>query len=319
MQSQREFNLFLKRVVVCIAVLPLLTVVSNGGQLSESQFLFSFIKAVDPQNVLRIEWNGLLPHPCMHELKGVKCNLQATAIEEIRLENLNLSGILDAGALCRLPNLQVLSLAKNHIRGIIPYSILYCTRLTYLNLSNNLLSGRLPMAALTELKYLRTLDVSNNRFTSRMPYLKQELKNLYTYSLKSSALQKVSSGDKVEARELMDTPSESPKSSSENSNKHYGQWVNGGILVLVIAFLLFCTYLVRKRINSAKEREILKGLQDSPPPKTPSPRLKRKLRQSKGGQSLCSLLRSRKGSNWRTSLKPQLTCKTRPFAAPFTR
>lgn len=63
MQSQREFNLFLKRVVVCIAVLPLLMVVTNGGQLSESQSLFSFIKAVDPQNVLRIEWNGLLPHP----------------------------------------------------------------------------------------------------------------------------------------------------------------------------------------------------------------------------------------------------------------
>lgn len=275
MQSERDFNLFLKRLVVCIAVLPLLMVVSTGGQLSESQSLFSFIKAVDPQNVLRIDWNGLLPHPCMHELKGVKFNLQATAIVEIRLENLNLSGILDGDALCKLQNLQVLSLAKNHIRGNIPYSILYCKRLTYLNLSNNLLSGRLPMAALTELKYLRTLDISNNHFTSIMPYFKQELKNLYKYSLKSSALRKVRTGERVEARDSKDTPSESPKSSTEHSNK---RWINLGILVIGIGFILFCTYLVRKRINSAKEREILKGLQDSPPPKTPPPKAKEEVK-----------------------------------------
>jgi hypothetical protein len=67
-----------------------------GGQSSESESLFNFIKAVDPQNVLGIGWNGLVPHPCLHKLMGVKCNSQCTTIVEIRLENLNLSGIVDA-------------------------------------------------------------------------------------------------------------------------------------------------------------------------------------------------------------------------------
>lgn len=48
----------------------------------------------------------------MHELKGVNCNLQATAIEEIRLENLNPSGILDAGALLQAPKSASSKLSK---------------------------------------------------------------------------------------------------------------------------------------------------------------------------------------------------------------
>lgn len=108
----------------CIIILSLLITVCLGDQLSESQYLFNFIKAIDPQNVLGIEWNdGLVHHPCLQKLKGVKCNSRATTIEEIRLESLNLSGIIDADPLCKLRNLRVLSLAKYHTRGTIPDSI----------------------------------------------------------------------------------------------------------------------------------------------------------------------------------------------------
>jgi Leucine-rich repeat (LRR) protein len=192
----RDFNLFLTKLV-CIAVLPLFITVCMGGQSSESESLFNFIKAVDPRNVLGIGWNGLVPHPCLHKLMAVKCNSQCTTIVEIRLENLNLSGIVDVDSLCKLSNLRVLSLAKNQIRGNIPNSILHCTRLTYLNLSNNHLSGRLPLA-LTKLKYLRRLDISNNHFTSIMPHFMHELKPLYTYFSKSSAVQRISTVDWVE-------------------------------------------------------------------------------------------------------------------------
>jgi hypothetical protein len=39
----------------------------NGGELSESESFYSFICAVDPRNVLAIDWNLSLPHPCSNQ------------------------------------------------------------------------------------------------------------------------------------------------------------------------------------------------------------------------------------------------------------
>lgn len=138
------------------------------GESSESEPFFKFIRAVDPQNVLNISWinNGSveISHPCMLKLKGVRCNSKRTNMIEIRFENLNLSGTIDADSLCRFKNLRVLSLAKNTIKGNIPNSIMHCTRLSYLNLTSNHLSGRIPRG-LMKLKFLRKLDLSNNNFS----------------------------------------------------------------------------------------------------------------------------------------------------------
>lgn len=214
----------------------------------------------------------------MHKLKGVKCNSRATTIEEIRLENHNLSGIIDADPLCKLRNLRVLSLAKNHIRGTIPNSVLYCSRLTYLNLSNNLLSGTIPLA-LNRLKYLRSLDISNNLLTGRLPmdltklkYLqsssisnnhltKQELKNLHTYSLLSSTSQKEA---RVEALEPTYPPTES------SNGQWYGNWKVWIALVLGIGiFVSVIAWILRKKdANLTGKMEILKVLKD-PSHKTP--------------------------------------------------
>lgn len=260
MESRRDLDLFLKRLV-CITVLPLLITVCIGGQLSESESFFNFIKAVDPQNELGIAWNGLVAHPCLHKLRGVKCNSQS--IVEIRLENLNLSGILDVDALCKLPNLKVLSLAKNHIRGNIPNSILHCTMLTYLNLSNNHLSGRLPLA-LTKLKYLRRLDISKYHFTSIKPHFVQEFRSRYTYHSKSCSLQRNSTGDWVEAVHSR-ILSEGPSPYDDHDIELNGQWIAlFGVLPLVLGMGLFLLYIYTVGQKAAKEREILKKVQDSP-------------------------------------------------------
>nr|POE97308.1 protein strubbelig-receptor family 6 [Quercus suber] len=251
MESRRDLDLFLKRLV-CITVLPLLITVCIGGQLSESESFFNFIRAVDPQNVLGIAWNGLVAHPCLHKLRGVKCNSQS--IVEIRLENLNLSGILDVDALCKLPNL---SLAKNHIRGNIPYSILHCTRLTYLNLSNNHLSGRLPLA-LTKLKYLRRLDISTNHLTSVKPHFVQEFRSHYTYYSKSSSLQRNSTGDWVEAVHSR-ILSEGPSPYDDHDSELNGHWIAlFGVLHLVLGIGLFVVHVHsgtegRQREGDSKE------------------------------------------------------------------
>lgn len=185
MQGTKDFAMFLRRLV-CIAVLPFFIIVCTGGELSESDPFFNFLKAVDPKNVLNISWIGSTSHPCLVKLNGVRCNSNATNIIEIRLENLNLGGIIDADSLCRLQKLRVVSLAKNNIKGTIPHSILHCTRLMYLNVTSNQLSGRLPKA-LTKLKYLQNLDISNNSFSDTIPS-KQEYRRLLTYYVTKSML-----------------------------------------------------------------------------------------------------------------------------------
>ncbi|PPD79084.1 hypothetical protein GOBAR_DD23995 [Gossypium barbadense] len=170
--------------LICIAVVPLLATVCMGGELSESQSLLSFIRSVDPQRKLgAYQWNEFSTSPCLVKSEVVKCNLQGTSIIEIRLESLNLSGVINADALCKLQSLEVLSLARNQIHGTIPRSISYCKRLRYLNLSSNSLSGRVSWSTLTKLKYLKSLDISNNHFTN------QEFEHVYKYSQLNATVQ----------------------------------------------------------------------------------------------------------------------------------
>ncbi|XWS51793.1 hypothetical protein CRYUN_Cryun11dG0013300 [Craigia yunnanensis] len=157
-----------------------------GGEFYESKSFLSFIRSVDPENKLGNRKNELSQYPCLHKSEGVKCNLQGTSLLEIRLENLNLSGVIYAASLCKLQNLEVLSLARNLIHGTIPSWISYRTRLGYLNLSNNSLSERVPWT-LTKLKYLKSSDISNNHFTPIS--IKQEFKYVYKYSKEPIALQ----------------------------------------------------------------------------------------------------------------------------------
>lgn len=165
MQNTKDFE-FLRKLVCCIFLVPFFIMICARGELSESEPFFNFVKAIDPDNVLNISMiNGSSPHdPCL--VNGVRCNSNASNVVEIKLENLNLRGMIDADPLCRLQKLRVLSLANNNIRGTIPHSILHCARLVCLNVTSNQLSGRVPKA-LTKLKYLKHLDISKNNFTSK--------------------------------------------------------------------------------------------------------------------------------------------------------
>ncbi|XP_059664162.1 probable inactive receptor kinase At2g26730 [Cornus florida] len=256
MQWRRCFYL-LSKGLMCIAAFAFSISINvcDGGELSESKFLFNFIRAVDPKNILRTDSNDVLPHPCSHRWKGVKCNLQRETIVAIRLENLNLSGILDTDSLCKLPNLSVLNLAKNQIQGSIPDSILNCTKLTYLNLSGNLLNGRVP-AALTKLHSLGKLDISNNHFTGSSPLEESSPKRLR--KMVGGALAPVSKSSSGKAG-----------SKEEKSNLTGASWIP---LIIVFVFFLIFTYYVKMRADKlAKEKEILKSLAYSPA-KTPPPK-----------------------------------------------
>ncbi|PSR95549.1 Inactive receptor kinase precursor [Actinidia chinensis var. chinensis] len=239
-KSMRE--IVLRLLILCIATFSLLITVSHGGELpeSETENFLNFIQAVDPKNVLRIVWdNGWVPHPCSHN--GVKCSLNHTTIRAIRLESLNLCGVIDAKSLCKLRNLEVLSLAQNQIHGTIPDSMLNCTSLRYLNLSSNLLNGSVPIG-LAKLKKLNRLDISKNQF-------KEEFKSLNEYSLDAYA----------------PTGPGNRETGVGKNHKLVGKWIMWMPLVFGIALLfVFIRFLNVREIRSAREKEILRILAQSP-------------------------------------------------------
>lgn len=256
MQSSRGFNLFLKgHIFVAVALLLLSINVCMEGEYSssESEAFLKFITAVDPRDKLKVSHENIAskPHPCLHKWKGLKCNSQDTTILEIWLENLDLAGILDSDSLCKLPNLRVISLARNQIRGTIPNSILHCRKLTYLNLSSNHLSGRIPMV-LTKLKHLRRLDISNNYFTNSFPYYKDGFEQLSLHSGESSSFVKDSL-----------PPSDNSCATKELKQDKWTKWIPW--IIGIGLFLLFIYFVGKRAAKFSKETEALKltVLQDS--------------------------------------------------------
>lgn len=222
----------------------------EGGRLRGSQYYFNFIQAVDPENILGVSWNGSLPHPCELPRAGVKCNSGGDAIVNIRLENLNLSGIIDADSLCKLPFLRVVSLAKNLIRGSIPESMSHCTSLKHLNLSSNLLSGTLPVA-LIGMKKLRSLDISHNHLMEKIPDLDN---HLFKFSLKSDQFP-VNDTMVLEARpEPMTYEPIYAKQQKEDPI-----WPGYTPVVVCIGFSYLLSFLAKKKaVRSTKEKEMEK-------------------------------------------------------------
>lgn len=246
MQSNRCFLNFFFKWFMWTATVFLLITNCEAGKISEGESLFNFIRAVDPKNMLKIAWNESIRHPCLHQWKGIKCSLHSSYITEIWLESLELSGKLDWGSLCRIPLLQVVSLADNQIQGRISESISNCKSLTALNLSSNLLSGKLPLS-LSKMKNLKNLDISNNPFM-RSPT------SLPKYSTESNAL----------AENTTESPSISLEiSKSNDGTKHMD--VDFMPLILGIGFfILFGIFASRRAAKLANEKEILKFLADSP-------------------------------------------------------
>ncbi|RDX76199.1 putative inactive receptor kinase, partial [Mucuna pruriens] len=260
--TRQNFAVFLRRLVF-FAILLFFIIECTKGELSESESFFNFLRAVDPKNVLNITRIEPPSHPCLVKLNGVRCNSNATNIVHIRLENLNLRGIIDADSLCRLQKLRVVSLAKNNIRGTIPPSILHCTRLTHLNVTSNELSGRLPNA-LTKLKHLRNLDISNNNFSGMIPS-KQQYRRLFIYHVTTS--NKLESNSTKEWIKEIDTNKtrEDPLSdtaSVDNGNKAwYLEDETLVALVLGTGLLLSSLYfMVKKTAKSDGEKVVVKDV-----------------------------------------------------------
>lgn len=263
MHRRMSSFLLLLWLISAAVYVPSFTACSDGG-LSASEAFLSFIKAIDPQDMLGIGTNESTQHLHLNKLEGIKYSPQGDIVE-IRFEKLNLSGRIDADSVCKLSSLRVLNLAKNNIQGNIPNSIVCCTRLTHLNLSNNNLSGELPFV-LPKLKHLRRIDIYNNHFTTTSPQFKELM---HRKSLRSWVVRRDTINPSVEAVSPVSSSSQSSKSDSGVG----AHWLGSNKLILLIiiivgsATFLILSVLVCKRASKlGLKKEIFhKALQKSPP------------------------------------------------------
>ncbi|KAJ8750043.1 hypothetical protein K2173_013958 [Erythroxylum novogranatense] len=118
-------------------------------------------------------WNHTTD-PCLDGWEGVTCD--GDSVTKIELIRADLSGVLDAGALCNTQPLAafltIINIQYNNIGGQLPTEIGNCKNLSLLVIGNNKFSGSLP-GTLPMLKNLKRLDVSNNMFIGELPDLSQ--------------------------------------------------------------------------------------------------------------------------------------------------
>ncbi|KAL7615491.1 hypothetical protein Lser_V15G01002 [Lactuca serriola] len=132
------------------------------------QALVTFMDKFAPmQTTTNWGWN-ISSDPCTSKWVGVTCDGSNVTVKKIVLENLNLSGTLDPGSLCKVSNLLVLSLNFNNLTGILSPEISNCNRLTHFYLTGNRFSGNLP-DSITNLPNVKRIVISNNDFSGDLP------------------------------------------------------------------------------------------------------------------------------------------------------
>ncbi|KZV39695.1 Leucine-rich repeat protein kinase family protein [Dorcoceras hygrometricum] len=143
---------------------------ANSETAQVRDALVMFLEKLDPQNTHGREnwgWNTS-SDPCNGSWRGVTCYTNSQTVRKIVLEELNLTGTLDASSLCVTKALTVLSLSSNSVVGAFPEEISRCSRLTHVYLHRNRFSGNLP-TSLSKLSNLKRIDVSDNEFSGEIP------------------------------------------------------------------------------------------------------------------------------------------------------
>ncbi|XP_074580457.1 pollen receptor-like kinase 4 [Curcuma longa] len=125
------------------------TIIDNSGSLS------SWVPDSDPCSGKVTKWAGVL------------CDDEGS-VDGLRLENMNLAGVIDVGPLAALPRLRTFSIINNGFAGTMP-EFGKLTSLKAVYLSRNKFSGELPDASFAGMSWLKKLYLSNNQFTGAIP------------------------------------------------------------------------------------------------------------------------------------------------------
>lgn len=165
-----------------LMILKLLFLFSSTANSETTQVrdaLVQFMAKLSTENGENWGWNTT-SDPCINTWKGVTCYTNSATVKKIVLDELNLTGVLDATSLCTTTALTVLSLNSNGIIGSLSDDISNCTRLTHVYLHGNSFWGNLPVS-LSRLSNLKRLDVSDNGFSGDIPPDVSRISGLLTF------------------------------------------------------------------------------------------------------------------------------------------
>ncbi|KAK4427164.1 putative inactive receptor kinase [Sesamum alatum] len=155
------------QLMLIFKVMFLLLSMADAETVEVRDALVQFMDKLAPQRGENWGWNRS-SDPCKGGWKGVTCYSDLVTIKKIVLDELNLTGTLDAASLCSTKALMVLSLKSNNVVGALPNEISKCSRLTHVYLHGNNFSGSLP-GSLSTLSNLKRVDVSDNGFSGGIP------------------------------------------------------------------------------------------------------------------------------------------------------
>ncbi|KAK8595827.1 hypothetical protein V6N13_000513 [Hibiscus sabdariffa] len=163
-------------------ILLLLSMVSISYAVSDSEILLKFKSSLTNHTALK-SWKNNSKPICDGERTnwtGVLC--QKGSILGLKLENMGLSGTIDANALIALSNLRTLSFRNNNFNGSFP-KFNKLTGLRSIYLSYNRFSGHIPGNAFEGMVRLNKLYLSKNRFTGPIPASVATLPKLWDLKL----------------------------------------------------------------------------------------------------------------------------------------
>ncbi|KAK9930051.1 hypothetical protein M0R45_027109 [Rubus argutus] len=126
---------------------------------NQSQFFVQIIKSLSPNSGSSLsDWDVKGGKPYCN-FSGVMCNNEGYVVQ-INISGRSLSGHFPADICSYLPELRILRLGSNNLRGDFVDSITNCSFLEELSMEHLFLSGTLP--DFSPLKNLKILDLSYN-------------------------------------------------------------------------------------------------------------------------------------------------------------
>ncbi|CAK9138637.1 unnamed protein product [Ilex paraguariensis] len=274
--------------VISVMFLFLFFSTVNAEKEEVKQALVEFMGKLYPGNVLRDAnwgWNST-SDPCTDKWQGVTCDGGLQSVKKIVLDQLNLTGVLDASSVCEARSLAVLSLNNNKVAGNIAEQISNCISLTHLYLSGNRLSGKLP-GSLSGLNNLKRIDISNNQFYDELADM-SKISGLLTFLAQNNELNgtipnfdfsnlvefNVSNnnfsgpipdvkghfnsssflGNPGLCGKPLSTVCPSAPPDKKKGSSNYKYFMYSGYAILVLIFVLFFAYKVSKRNKPNDER-----------------------------------------------------------------
>ncbi|KAK0587325.1 hypothetical protein LWI29_021028 [Acer saccharum] len=175
-------------VLPILMFLILFRVANSEVEDDVKEALVQFMEKLSSGNALSDQnwgWNTS-SDPCDDNWAGVSCDTRNQSVRKITLDGFNLTGSLDAGSVCSVKSLVVLSLNDNDIGGNLAEEISDCKQLTHFYLSANQFSGNLP-DTLSQLSNLKRLVISNNNFSGKLPDLAR-ISGLLTFFAENNQL-----------------------------------------------------------------------------------------------------------------------------------